>query len=244
MVSTLVSMESAAGRLVEAAVPSLSTPKMCERVAVFESAQDELARHCKAVDFRDNQESDFNPRLIIPIGIYATRAALYSFLTTEDVTYGTICQTAGEVQTFCDSLRRYAYKHSSNGEFVGLAAELGIANVLWSGIEDGELALKYAFLMGVSGREKEHIGLKKDVDLVVGNISGKNRERHKLQVKASVKKSRNVYAPGVTVITAQGLLGTPTPIEAVAKLLKWDRTRKEDRGKTYHKLRSILAVIK
>jgi len=131
-----------------------------------------------------------------------------------------------------------------SGKKLGFYAEIGMLNMVWHGIAEGQLALDYAFLLGQHGIEASRQGLKGDVDMLVRRPATQHKKasRKKIQIKAANKRVNYIYENDITVIAAQGLLpeGEDTPA-AVAKLMIWDNENQETRRHTYAKFLAKLS---
>lgn len=240
MIYSSRSLEGAAEKMVEAAIPMHSTPSRLDRVANFEAAQASLAQHTIDTVFRATNQRGLESTAIIPLGVYATREVLYSLARTDKVGFSVAGRTADELQALSAFSKRRIDLNA--GKPLGFAAELGIANMLWSGIADGELDLNYVVLLGRNGYEKDHNGLRGDVDLLVRTNGSGKQARKRLQIKASSKKAQYIYSDGITVVTAQDIVGTHTPTEAVSKLLKWDSVSPNLKTDVYRKFEARLGI--
>lgn len=225
-------MVAAADRMLLAAVPRSSTPPRKERLEVFEEASSNLARLISESDIFLKDPSPSTYHAIIPLGIYATREALSSLTSQDRVDAGTSKKVSQEIQDVCDFTRRRLFDPQPYGDTLGMSAELGIANMLWRGIGDGILDAEYALLLGNTGKSDNCIGAKKDTDILLKS----SRSRFKLQVKASERRARSIYSQDITVVTAQGLVGTRSTSGAVRKLLSWDRANDDLKYSVYRRL--------
>lgn len=236
------SLHSASSAMAEAALPMSCTPPRAVRVARFEAAQSELAGLCVETIFGINKKSEPDFNCFVPLGIYATREALSSLVQTDDVDHSKSSEVSEELQTVCDFLKNKIHLTANNGNTLGYAAELGITNMIWAGISEGQLGLKYGILLGKSGLEIDHYGLKKDVDLAARTQAGCKQPRKKIQVKASRKRAKQIYDDNIDVVTAQDIVNTSSPEEAVAKLLKWDRVNSDVKTQSYRRLSTVLGI--
>lgn len=235
-------IEAAAERMVNSAFPLDFTPTRAERVNAFECAQSDLARLSVEEVFNISNNTPPAYTALVPLGVYATRDAIESLVRKDRVDYDLAPVIAEELQTLCTFLKSRMKLNSDGGKTLGFAAELGTANMVWAGIAEGELGLSHSILMGCRGYDKKHDGLKRDIDMVIrANAKGK-QGRKNVQIKASSKRARNIYDSDITVITTQDVVGTRTPDEAVAKLLKWDRIEPEIKVGVYRRFESILGV--
>ncbi len=242
MIYPITPIEDAAARMVNAALPLHGTPPRAERIENFERAQADLARLSVEAVFEIDNNHPPAYSAFVPLGIYATREALSSLTRQDKVDPAVSASVSGELQEISSYLRKKTSLLADKGLTLGFAAELGMVNMIWAGIAEGELDVSYAALLGVSGLETESVGLKKDVDLIVrANGSGKARKR--VQLKTSRKRAGNIYDDSVTVLTAQDIVSTSTPVEAVAKLLNWSTVSEEIRLRTYRNLEVRLGIL-
>ncbi len=244
MAYTPTQLEVAAGRMVDLAFPAQTTPSRSERIAQFEMAQGELARLSQEAYLDLTSGNEFHHAAIVPLGIYATRTALESYIKTDHVGLEVADLVAEELQELCTHLHPRIKKSPKDGQTLGFAAEPGVANMIWSGIAEQRLGLKYGFLMGVCGHDRRRSGLKRDVDMVVKADDSHKHVLRKVQIKASSKRARSIYDDDIIVIAAQDLVGTPHVDEAVIKLLGWNNVRPDQKAPAYRRLEEKLKLVR
>jgi len=232
--------EIAAGRMVDLAFPTQRTPSRQERVAEFEVAVADLAHLSQEALTELANTSGLHHAALVPLGIYATRVALASLIKADKVDYEIARLVAEELQELCSHLRPSINLSPKDGQTVGFAAELGVANMIWTGIAEKQLDLSYGLLMGISGYDRRRSGLKRDVDLVAkANDSGR-QARRKVQIKTSSKHARNIYDDDIVVVAAQDLVKARRPVDAVVKLLDWNNVDSIQRISTFRALEGKL----
>jgi hypothetical protein len=226
--------------LMEAVLPGHVTPPVFERRQSSFQACTNLGR--LATESCDDIVRGVLPAdSIIPLGIYATRSALISYIDHNKVDRASAIETSNEVADLCSMLQKYMSTKNLSGDKFGLYAELGVLNMAWQGIADGQLPLEHAFLLGLRGHEDKNTGLRRDTDLVVKPTkNGRPAKAKKIQVKASDFRLGYVYDPSIAVISAEGLFNGSRPSStigsrgAVAKLMDWQqRVNDKERGIVY-----------
>ncbi|MEI6481288.1 MAG: hypothetical protein WCO19_03220 [Candidatus Saccharibacteria bacterium] len=228
--------------MVEAALPVLTTPPRRERLGDFDAACSSLANIAVESIFDMNTSRAIDHQLIVPMGIYATRSALRSLAKQDTVDHSTAIETSDELQDLCSFLKNKKQTYHCSGTSLGFFAELGMANMMWRGIAEGEIDLQYCVMTGTQGYERRHDGLRGDVDLVLRTArSGKNA-RKRVQIKASMKRQHEVYDDGIVVVTSQGVTNTRSPQEAVSQLINWKNQPETIKHATYDRLSSQLGL--
>lgn len=228
--------------MVEAAFPPLTTPPRRERLEAFDMSCSAMAGLAVDAIFDLDKSRPMEHELIVPMGIYATRSALQSLVQKDTVDFATAVEVADELQDLCTFLKNKNQTAGCEGTNLGFFAELGMANMIWSGIAEGELDLKYCVMTGTHGYEKDHSGLRGDVDLIVRTGGNGKSARKQIQVKASRKRQSEIYDDGITVVTSQDVVDTRTPQDAVSKLVNWKNQTEVLKTATYARFSSRLGL--
>lgn len=228
--------------MVEAALPTLGTPPRRERLQNFDTACSALAGIAVEAIFDLDKSHPMDHELIVPMGIYATRSALKSLVERDTVDHTAAVEVADELQYLCTIVKNNKQVANCSGTSLGFFAELGMANMMWRGIVDGELDLQYCVMTGSHGYEKRHDGLRGDVDLIARTSGNGKSARRRMQIKASRKKQHEIYDDGIVVVTSQGVTNTGTPNEAVSVLVNWGNHAESFKQATYARLSKQLGL--
>lgn len=230
--------------IMEATFPSQCTPPKAERLEVVGASATRMAE--AVLSHPDILECEHVlPRALVPFGIFATREASEGLVSDSRVDPVIAESVSIELAATCQMVHGLFPVTQWTGGDIGAYAELGMLNMVWQGIVDGELNLDYAFLLGSRGLEKVHGEAKGDIDMVVHASppanSKKKSKRHDLQVKASNKKAGYAYRKGIKVVAAQGLFDRCSTDRAVSKLIRWQDMEGVTRKKVYRNFGEILS---
>lgn len=229
--------------IMEATFPSQGTPPKAERLEVVGASATRMAE--AVLSHPDVLEcGHVLARALVPLGIFATREASEGLVSDSRVDPMIAERVSTELAAICQMVHGLSPVTQWTGGDVGAYAELGILNMVWQGIVDGELSLDYAFLLGGRGLEKVHGEAKGDVDMIVHARppanSKKKSKRHDLQIKASAKRAGYAYRKGIKVVTAQGLFDRCSIDRAVSKLIRWQDMEGVTRKRVYGRFGEIL----
>lgn len=233
--------ELAAMHMVNAALPQRSTPPRQDRVASFEKAEIKLSNFHDFI--LNGKDREIRYSAIIPLGIFATRDALSSLVHTDKVDSSLSSNISEELQLLSTKVHeKVDYNNPKKGHILGAVAELATANMIWTGIANKELSLDYAVLMGRSGFENSHRGLKKDTDITIHTIEPNKPTRKKLQIKASNKKAKAIYDDSIYLVTTQSLFTGKSPKDAISSLLTWENVDDNSKKRIYTKFSDMVGI--